>query len=79
MTESRKFVELGGWWEKGKEPNEIDIVGLLAEENHAVAVEVKRQRKNFKPELLKTKVEQLKTKVLYGYNIEEQLLTLEDM
>ncbi len=75
MTESRKFVELGGWWEKGKEPNKID----MAEEDHAVAVEVKRQRKNFKPELLKTKVEQLKTKVLYGYNIEEQLLTLEDM
>ncbi len=79
MAESHMFVDIGGWWERRGSANEIDIVGLLAEKNHAVAVEVKRQGKNFKPQLLNAKVEQLKRKVLSGYNIEEQLLTLEDM
>lgn len=45
----------------------------------SVAVEVKRQRKNFKPELLKAKVEHLKAKVLSGYTIEEKVLCLDDM
>ncbi len=79
MMESHRFTDLGGWWEKGGALNEIDIVGILAEKNRAVAVEVKRQRKNFKPEQLKEKVERLKAKALYGYTIEEQVLTLEDM
>lgn len=79
MMESHRFIDLGGWWEKGGALNEIDIVGLSVEKNRAVAVEVKRQRKNFKPELLKAKVERLKAKVLHGYSIEEQLLTLDDM
>lgn len=79
MMESHRFIDLGGWWEKGGALNEIDIVALSTVKDHAVAVEVKRQRKNFKPELLSAKVEQLKTKVLHGYTIDEQVLTLEDM
>ncbi len=79
MSESNQFINIGGWWERGSEANEIDIVGLLTEKNRAVAVEVKRQRKNFKPEQLTAKVEQLKAKVLYDYTIEEQVLTLDDM
>ncbi|MDE7073893.1 MAG: DUF234 domain-containing protein, partial [Odoribacter sp.] len=79
MMESHRFIDIGGWWEKGGAINEIDIVGLSTEKNHAVAVEVKRQRKNFKPELFKAKVQQLKTKVLHGYIVEEQVLTLDDM
>lgn len=79
MMESQQYVDLGGWWEKNGVANEIDIVGLKVEKNHAVAIEVKRQRKNFKPELLKTKVEHLRAKALSGYEIESQILTLEDM
>lgn len=79
MMESHRYTNLGGWWEKGGAENEIDIVGLTTEKNHAVAVEVKRQRRNFKPELLKAKVEHLKTKVLSGYTVEEKVMTLEDM
>ncbi len=79
MMESHRFVNLGGWWEKGGAANEIDIVGLLVEENRAVAVEVKRQRRNFKPERLKAKVERLKAKDLHGYVVKEMLLSLEDM
>ena len=79
MMESHEFIELGGWWEKGGSENEIDIVGLRTLKNCAIAVEVKRQRKNFKPEVFREKVEQLKTKVLHGYTVEETVLSLEDM
>ncbi len=79
MAESRQFVDLGGWWERGGEANEIDIVGLLAEKDHAVAVEVKRQRKNFRPELLSAKVERLKATTLRGYTVDERVATLDDM
>lgn len=79
MMESHRFVDIGGWWEKGGAENEIDIVGLSIEKNHAVAVEVKRQLKNFREAKFKDKIQQLKTKVLHGYTIEESVLTLDDM
>ena len=59
--------------------NEIDIVALGLEKNKAVVAEVKRQRKNFKPELLEQKVEHLKKKLLPRYTIETMCLSLEDM
>ncbi len=79
MMESRRYVDIGGWWEKGGAESEIDIVGLLQEKNRAVAVEVKRLRRNFKPELFKAKVERLRAKALPGYHIDTQILTMEDM
>ena len=59
--------------------NEIDIIALKLEKNQAVAAEVKRQKKNFKPELLAGKVEHLKKKLLPKYQIETVCLSLEDM
>jgi len=41
--------------------------------------EVKRQRKNFKPELLQQKVDVIRTKLFFKYKIETTCLTLEDM
>ena len=54
-------------------------MALKTEKDKAVAVEVKRQRKEFKPEIFAEKVRHLKEKVLPGYEIEEICLTLEDM
>lgn len=79
MAESQEYVNLGGWWEKNGAINEIDIVGISVKKNYAVAVEVKRQSKNFKPELFKSKVERLRSQALSGYVVAEKLLTLEDM
>ncbi len=79
MIESQKFINLGGWWEMKGSESEIDIVGILSKDNHAVAVEVKRQARNFKPRELNLKVERLKAKVLHGYTIDEKVLTLKDM
>ena len=72
---------MGSYWEakKGKEQNEIDIVALRLEKNQAVAVEVKRQRKEFKPDAFAEKVQHLKNKIMPKYNIEQMCLTLEDM
>ena len=81
MKESLAYIDIGSYWEfkKGKEQNEIDIVGLSIEKGKAVAIEVKRQRKNFAPQLFAEKVQHLKTAVLPHYDIEMCCLTLEDM
>jgi uncharacterized protein len=52
---------------------------LKLEKNQAFVAEVKRQKKNFKPDLFAAKVKHLKHKVLAKYNIEIGFLSLEDM
>lgn len=79
FAESYQFRAIGSWWDNKGNQNEIDIVALGLEKNKAVVAEVKRQRKNFKPELLEQKVEHLKKKLLPRYTIETMCLSLEDM
>ena len=81
FVESHEYREIGSYWEakKGKEQCEIDLIALRLTKERAVAVEVKRQRKEFKPEAFAEKVQHLKDKVLPKYEIEQICLTLEDM
>lgn len=83
LREKQIYKNIGSWWEtsKGKnaDQNEIDIVAISAESPHVLIAEVKRQRKNFKPELFQQKVEAIRTKLLFNYEIETTCLTLEDM
>ncbi len=79
FAESFQYKAIGSWWEPKGTQNEIDIVALKLDKNLAVAAEVKRQKKNFKPELLAAKAEHLKHKLLPKYQIEVRCLTLEDM
>ena len=79
FAESSQYRAIGSWWEPKGNQNEIDIVALKLEKNQAVAAEVKRQKKNFKPELLATKVEHLKNKLLPKYQGEMVCLSLKDM
>lgn len=89
MIESQQFRNIGSWWETSKsgekkgdaanDQHEIDIVGIYATEEKVLIAEVKRQRKNFKPELFRKKVELIRTKLFYKYEMEEACLTLEDM
>ena len=81
MMESKEFAAIGSWWQgkNHKEQDEIDIVGLYAEEKKALAAEVKRQSKNFKPDLFALKVEELRKTVLFKYEIESRLFSMEDM
>ena len=79
FAESSQYRAIGSWWEPKGNQNEIDIVALKLEKNQAVAAEVKRQKEIFKPELLATKVEHLKKKLLPKYQVEMVCLSLEDM
>ncbi len=79
FAESFQYRAIGSWWEPKDRQNEIDIVALKLEKNQAVVAEVKRQKKNFKPELLAAKVEHLKHKLLPKYQIETVCLSLDDM
>ncbi len=79
MAESYKYREIGSWWEPKNDQNEIDIVALELENNKAVAVEVKRQKKNFRPDLFSLKVQHLKEKAMASYDIEPVCLSLSDM
>lgn len=81
MIESHDFAEIGSWWQgkNSKQQNEIDIVGLYADGKRALVAEVKRQSKNFKPDPFAQKVEALRKKALFGYEIESRLLSMDDM
>lgn len=79
FAESFQYRAIGSWWESKGNQNEIDIVALRLEKYQAVIAEVKRQKKNFKPELLAEKVGHLKHKLLPKYKIEMLCLSLEDM
>lgn len=81
LKEKQLFRTIGSWWEaaKGKEQNEIDIVAVYADEKKVFLAEVKRQGKNFKPELFHQKVETIRTKLFFKCEIETACLTLEDM
>lgn len=81
MIESKEFAEIGSWWQgkNNKDQDEIDIVGLYAEEKKALVAEVKRQSKNFKPDLFALKVDALRKKVLFKYEIESRLFSMDDM
>ena len=79
LAESFQYRAIGSWWEPKGNENEIDIVALKLEKNQAIVVEVKRKKKNFKPELLAKKVEHLKHKLLPKYQIETICLTLDSM
>lgn len=81
MVESMEFRNIGSWWQtkKGKDPCEIDIVGIYANDKHALVAEVKRQYKNFKPTEFSEKVETIRTKVLSKYEIESRCFSMDDM
>jgi AAA+ ATPase superfamily predicted ATPase len=79
LAESFEFKEIGSWWEPKNEQNEIDIVALKLKKNQALVAGVKRQKKNFKPDLFAAKVEHLKHKILAKYTIETEFFSLEDM
>jgi uncharacterized protein len=83
LQEKQLFCNIGSWWEaskgKDKEQNEIDIVAIYADKKRVLIAEVKRQRKNFKPELLQQKVDVIRTRLFFKYKIETMCLTLEDM
>lgn len=62
-----------------KGQHEIDIMAIYTREKKVLVAEVKRQRKNFKPELFQEKVETIRVKVFFNYELETACFTLDDM
>lgn len=81
MMESQQYSAIGSWRErkKGKDTDEIDIIGLFAGDKKALIVEVKRLRRNYDHKEFMEKIECVKARILSKYKIEIRLLTLEDM
>lgn len=79
MQESFEYRAIGAWWEAKGSQNEIDIVAITLDNKKAFIAEVKRQKKNFKPQLLEAKIEVVRTKVLSKYAIEWDCLDIADM
>lgn len=79
IAESSQYRMIGSWWEQKKDQHEIDIVALMLDKNQALAIEIKRNKKNFKPKVFTEKVQHLKQKALPKYHIETLCLSLDDM
>ncbi len=81
MEESLQFSAIGTWWErkKGKDANEIVLVGISADGKQAMVVEVKRQKRNYDHHLFMDKIAHISNAILSRFDIEPRLLTLEDM
>lgn len=79
MQESFEFRAIGSWWEPKGSQNEVDIVAITLDNKKAFVAEVKRQNKNFKPQLLETKIAVLKTKILNKYVVDSACLDITDM
>lgn len=81
MMESQNYLDIGSWWErkKGKETNEIDIVGIKADGKTALVAEIKRQRRDFDHKVFMEKVDRIRVAALSQYEIETKLFTLDDM
>lgn len=79
LQESFEYRAIGSWWEPKGDQNEVDIVAITLDNKKALVAEVKRQKKNFKPQLLESKIEVLKNKVLSNYEINFLCLDIEDM
>jgi AAA+ ATPase superfamily predicted ATPase len=79
LQESFSYRNISSWWEPKGSQNEVDIVAIALDNKKAIVAEVKRNRKNFKPQLLESKIAVLKTKILNNYTIDSMCLDIDDM
>jgi hypothetical protein len=79
ILESFQYRTIGSWWEAKGTQNEVDIVAISLDNKKALVVEVKRQKKNFKPAAFQEKVELLRSKLLHNYEIETACWDMEEM
>lgn len=83
LREEGIYKEIGSWWDssKGKDvdQSEIDIVAIEASEDRVLMAEVKRKRKNFKPDSFAEKVDRLRNRLFPKAEIITKVYTLEDM
>lgn len=79
LQESFEYRNIGSWWEPKGDQNEIDIVAINMDNKRAFVAEIKRQKKNFKPQLFENKLKVIKKKALNKYIIDSKCLDISDM
>ncbi len=79
MQESFEYRAIGSWWETKGNQNEVDIIAISLDNKRAFVAEVKRQKKNFKPQLFDAKIEILRTKILNKFAVDWACLDISDM
>ncbi len=81
MMESRKYSDIGSWWErkKGKEANEIAIAARSIDGKMDLVREGKRQQRNYDHKAVMEKVDCIKTSIPSKYQIDIPLDTPKDM
>ena len=80
LIESTKYTRIGSWWDR-KGENEIDIVAENELDQQALFIEVKRNIKNYNPELLNSKIAAFTraTGEFKNYNVIQKGVSLEDI
>ena len=79
LKKSQQFNRIGGYWDN-KGENEIDLVAINDLEKRILVVEVKRQLKRFKPQVLADKTNHLLQKInCPGYQVEQQCFALDNL
>ena len=80
LIESKKYTRIGRWWDR-KGENEIDIVAENELDQQALFIEVKRNIKNYNPELLNSKIAAFTraTGEFKNYNVIQKGVSLEDI
>ncbi len=87
IVEEAPVEEIGSWWNNnrngnqnnGLEQNEIDIVAKYYKQKKVLIAEVKRNKDNFKYKKFMEKVNFIRNKLFYDYEIVTKCLSLEDM
>lgn len=77
---SKQYTRIGSWWDR-KGDNEIDIVAENELDQQALFIEVKRNIKNYNPELLNSKIAAFTraTGEFKNYNVIQKGVSLEDI
>lgn len=79
LKKSQQFNRIGGYWDN-KGENEIDIVAINDLEKRILVVEVKRQKKRFKPQVLADKTNHLLQKInCSGYQVKQECFALDNL
>jgi hypothetical protein len=69
QIETFNYAAIGSWWKSKGDQHEIDIVAVSLDKTKAFVAEVKRRRKNFKPQLFERKIELLHETMAFLKNI----------
>jgi len=79
LAETKRYTEIGSWWNEKDGSDEIDIVAIDSIDKHVLIAEVKRNKKRYEHTKFLLKVNHLVQKEFKDYTVETRLFTLQEM